>query len=267
MIKLLAIDMDGTCLNDKKLISEETLLALRRLSASGVEIVPTTGRALRCCPHQLTENRFYRYVITSNGACVTDLDTDTDLYRAEIPCRQVLSLLEECRKLHLGVSVHAKHEFILQGRLLQTLGKLSYGQDAAQARQICSISGMLKQEQADIEEIQLFYFSPSARKRLEQVLSRQKNLIATYSPAYVELYAPHASKGTALSQLANQLHIQREEIACIGDADNDLSMFASSGLRFAMGNAVPELAAQADVILPSNNDSGVAEAINRYLLP
>ena len=66
--------------------------------------------------------------------------------------------------------------------------------------------------------------------------------------------------------LAGHLGIGREEIACIGDGENDLSMFASSGLRIAMGNAVDMLKVQADHITETNRNDGAAKAIEHYIL-
>ena len=72
-------------------------------------------------------------------------------------------------------------------------------------------------------------------------------------------------KGKALSVLAEKLGIDKSEIACIGDGENDLPMFDVSGLKFAMGNAVDELKKKADAVLSSNNENGVAEAVNMIL--
>lgn len=81
MIRLLAIDMDGTCLNGRSRISPRTMAALEAAHNAGILIVPTTGRTLTCLPHQLAARRdLYRYVITSNGARVTDLQTSQTLF-------------------------------------------------------------------------------------------------------------------------------------------------------------------------------------------
>ena len=85
MIRLLAIDMDGTCLTSRKRITDSTLSALSDAAARGVEIVPTTGRALTCLPHQLEDCQFYRYVISSNGARVTDTRTGETLHTCLMP--------------------------------------------------------------------------------------------------------------------------------------------------------------------------------------
>lgn len=110
--------------------------------------------------------------------------------------------------------------------------------------------------------MQLFF--PSARRPdVEKTLSGYEGFSAAYSDLYVEVFSKAASKGNALRALGEHLSIPKDEIACIGDGENDQSMFQASGLRFAMGNAVESLKAQADYILPTNRQDGVAAAIDR----
>ena len=93
------------------------------------------------------------------------------------------------------------------------------------------------------------------------MLSAYPELEKAWSGNYVEIYSQEATKGTALAALAKHL-----EVECIGDAANDLPMFQQAGLRFAMGNAIDQLKEQADVILPSCDENGVAQAIYTHLL-
>jgi hydroxymethylpyrimidine pyrophosphatase-like HAD family hydrolase len=82
----------------------------------------------------------------------------------------------------------------------------------------------------------------------------------------LEFLHPEASKGNAVMDLAARLGIAREEVMCIGDNGNDLSMIEAAGCGVAMGNAIPEIKAAADIITSTNNENGVAEAINNVLL-
>ncbi len=266
LIRLLAIDMDETCLNDKKYISKENLAAMKQAADAGIMIVPTTGRALSCLPHQLKEQPFYRYVISSNGAVVTDTHTGKDLFQAAIPHQQAMEFLSRCDAIDTGISAHIHHEFVIQGHGLRLLGKLNYGKDALASKYAKNIADLLLQEPADVEEIQLFYFSKETEARTKQLLSRYDCFLQSGSSHYTELYSKQASKGNALDALAKHLELSPADIACIGDADNDLSMFRASGLKFAMGNAIPALKELADFVVPSNNDSGVAYAIKHHLL-
>ncbi len=266
MIKLLAVDMDGTCLNDKKYISEQTLSALREAADAGILVIPTTGRALNCLPTQLMKEHFYRYAISSNGALANDVRTGECLFEARIPCQEVLPLLKESSRNHLGISAHINQDFVLQGHFLLAMGKMSYRKDAVNTVYTKSVEELIKREQTDVEEVQLFHFTPAARKRAAEMLAGYPQFDMAFSDFYVEIYSRKASKGSALAALAERLGICKEEVACIGDAENDLSMFASSGMKFAMGNAIHKLKEKADVVLPDNNSDGVACAIREYLL-
>ena len=263
---MLAVDMDGTCLNDKNIISEENLKALRVASHKSIVVVPTTGRALSSLPHQLNSESFYRYVISSNGAVLTDLKNNCKLFSALMANELVISLLEAVEDLKLGISIHANDEFILQGKLLAAMGRISYGVDAKQGIVVKNICEYLKEKKCDVEEIQLFFFNEKTRNNLKDILNKYQNIEYAFTDKYVELYSSKATKGNALEALANHLNITTNDVACIGDSENDLTMFEAAGFKMAMGNAIEELKTRADVCLTSNNENGVADGINNYLL-
>lgn len=279
MIKLLAVDMDGTCLDRRSRMTDATLEALRKAAGRGVIIVPTTGRNLECIPHRLAagtlfttgamdekKNRdLFRYVISSNGACVTDIRERKEIFRASVPADDVLPLLRECGKLRLGIASHIRHRYLLEGRFLTMAGRLVYGKDA---RGVCCVRSMeefIRKGGYKVEEFQFYFFSPGAEQDVRSVLEKYPDLRAAYTGIYVEVYSKDASKGRALAELARHLDIRKEEIACIGDGENDLSMFEAAGLRIAMGNAVEDLKKQADHVTDSNARDGAAKAVEWIL--
>lgn len=279
MIKLLAVDMDGTCLDRRSRMTDATLEALRKAAGRGVIIVPTTGRNLECIPHRLAagtlfttgamdekKNRdLFRYVISSNGACVTDIRERKEIFRAPVPADDVLPLLRECGKLRLGIASHIRHRYLLEGRFLTMAGRLVYGKDA---RGVCCVRSMeefIRKGGYKVEEFQFYFFSPGAERNVCSVLEKYPDLRAAYTGIYVEVYSKDASKGRALAELARHLNIRKEEIACIGDGENDLSMFEAAGLRIAMGNAVEDLKKQADHVTDSNARDGAAKAVEWIL--
>ena len=279
MIKLLAVDMDGTCLDRRSRMTDATLEALRKAAGRGVIIVPTTGRNLECIPHRLAagtlfttgamdekKNRdLFRYVISSNGACVTDIRERKEIFRAPVPADDVLPLLRECGKLRLGIASHIRHRYLLEGRFLTMAGRLVYGKDA---RGVCCVRSMeefIRKGGYKVEEFQFYFFSPGAEQDVRSVLEKYPDLRAAYTGIYVEVYSKDASKGRALAELARHLNIRKEEIACIGDGENDLSMFEAAGLRIAMGNAVEDLKKQADHVTDNNARDGAAKAVEWIL--
>ena len=279
MIKLLAVDMDGTCLDRRSRMTDATLETLRKAAGRGVIIVPTTGRNLECIPHRLAagtlfttgamdekKNRdLFRYVISSNGACVTDIRERKEIFRAPVPADDVLPLLRECGKLRLGIASHIRHRYLLEGRFLTMAGRLVYGKDARGVCCVRSMEDFIRKGGYKVEEFQFYFFSPGAEQDVRSVLEKYPDLRAAYTGIYVEVYSKDASKGRALAELARHLNIRKEEIACIGDGENDLSMFEAAGLRIAMGNAVEDLKKQADHVTDSNARDGAAKAVEWIL--
>lgn len=266
MIKLLAVDMDGTCLDSKSRISENTVKALRNAAEKGITVVPTTGRNLNCIPHRLKKETFYGYAITSNGACVIDLKENKKIYNSCISWETAVEILDDFRGKGLGITAQIDNEYYLQGKLLSFAGKIYYGKDSENSLCIKSVSDFVKTKHSEVEEIQLYFLRPKARETTEKILTSYPTVSSAYSNIYVEIFDKNASKGIALSELAKHLGINKNEIACIGDGENDLTMFEESGMKFAMGNAVDALKEKADYILPDNNSDGVAYAIEKYIL-
>ena len=112
------------------------------------------------------------------------------------------------------------------------------------ARQVRRVTDMMKEiagTRHGIEEIQFYFLGKNAREMTKGILARYADLSAAYTDQYVEIFSKQASKGTALCALAQELGIERSEIACIGDGENDLTMFRAAGMKMAMGNAVEEI--------------------------
>ncbi len=280
MIRLLAVDMDGTCLDRRSRMSERILRVLREAAGRGIIVVPATGRNLECLPHRLAagtirrtgtrdddKNRgLFRYVISSNGAKVTDIYGKKTVFHASISQKDALSLLEKCRGKGLGTAAHVRHRYLLQGRILTAAGLIIYGKDAKGAWCVRDMEEFISRNNCEVEEFQFYFVTPGSKRKLRSVLERYPSLRAAYTPIYAEVFSEKASKGNALNALAAHLGIRKDEIACIGDGENDLSMFAASGVRIAMGNAVDALKQKADHVTVSNSRDGAARAIEQYIL-
>lgn len=272
--------MDGTCLDARSRMTDRTLWALRKAAEKGVIIVPATGRNLECIPHRLAAGTLrrtgspddhankglFRYVISSNGARVTDIFERKTIFQASVKHEDALTLLEKCRGKGLGIASHVRHRYLLQGRFLTTAGLLIYGKDAKGVYCVRDMEAFIHRNDCEVEEFQFYFLLPGAKEKVRAILRDYLSLHAAYTGIYVEVYSENASKGNALAALAGHLGIRQEEIACIGDGENDLSMFASSGLKIAMGNAVDILKVQSDHITETNRNDGAAKAIEHYIL-
>ena len=266
MIRLLAVDMDGTCLTSKKRITDRTMTALRQASEKGVIIVPITGRSLDCLPRQLIGEDFYRYVITSNGARIIDVQSNKTLYSKLIPQKNAIAILLEGKRCGLGLTAHVKNQNIIEGTSLYLKGRLLYKKDAKDAIRTKNVVNKIKELNGNVEEIQLFFFNEKAEKNARKIVKEAPELSASFGSIYVEIYSKDTSKGLAIRTLSGILGISKDEIMCIGNGENDLTMFEESGVKIAVDNAEPCLKAKADLIVSSNNADGVAEAIEKFCL-
>ena len=267
MIRLLALDMDGTCLNGRSRMTEETIRTIRKAADAGIIIVPTSGRPLTCLPYQMTQEKgSYRYTITSNGAQVVDLEEKKTLFRMLMKRERVVQFLRECEELNVVRMTHIQHRYVMEGPLMEVAGRIVYGRDVDGIRRVNDMEAFVEKIHYDIEEVQVYFFSGRTRRKVAEILEDYPEFSSAFGSKYVEIFAKNTSKGTALNALASRLGIAKEEIACIGDSANDLPMFEAAGLKIAMGNAVPELKKKADIVAYSNHIDGAAKAIEQYIL-
>lgn len=267
MIKMLAIDMDGTLLNSFSRISSADLNALYRLKEAGILIVPATGRTISALPHSLMEHPdLFRYIISSNGAVLYDRLQQKNLALQAIPHDLAADLVDTFRYDPVFLSAHIDHEYWVDGKLMQINGRIVFGKDALKTKVAKNLSKIIKETSSPIEEIQLYFLGRKTKEKIKQKLKDFPELHGAFTSAYVEIFDRMASKGKALKNLAEQLGIEKEEIACIGDGENDVLMFSQAGLSIAMGNAKEAIQEKADRITKSHNQNGVAYAIDEYIL-
>lgn len=122
------------------------------------------------------------------------------------------------------------------------------------------------------ETLRLVSFGPIERLRSafdalgDAPVGRQILPLGSYGLAELTIFSPDSSKGSGLRWLAQRLGVPMSQTLAIGDGVNDVSMLRSAGLGVAMGNAAPEIQAEANAVTTSNDEDGVALAIERYVL-
>ena len=265
MIKLLAVDMDGTCLNSEGKMSDKTYNALKKAAESGIIVVPATGRNINCLPMKIKNESFYRYVISSNGSLVVDLEEGRELSTAYIGKETAVAILKELKKHLIFTAVHMNRDFYVNGIILYFGVRRVLKADAENLKIVRNLSRFVRKRDVTVEEFQLFYKGEGYRDIISDIIAPHKDICAAFSKGYAELFHRDGTKGTALLRLASHLGITPDEIVCIGDEENDISMFEAAGHPFAMGNAVDKIKALAERVLPTNNEDGVAFAIDEIL--
>lgn len=269
MIKLIAIDMDGTLLNDKKEISTKNKTVLQEAAHAGIKIVLCTGRPKSGIIPYFDQLHLSNeeYVIGNNG-CFTMTSKDWQFLRLEGIAMEHLETLEallvDFPQLNLV--------------LFTTDANYILGQDInPQAKHDAEIefSQIFHTDLASFKEknipvlVPIFMGEPSIldrfQERFEKQLSQDFNTVRSLDYAF-EALPIGVSKAKALKELAQDLGIEAKEVMAIGDGNNDLEMLQFAGLAVAMANANDTVKKKADYITGSNEESGVAKAILDYVL-
>lgn len=267
MIKLVAIDIDGTLLNDKREITENVKNAIQEAKEAGVKIVITTGRPLpgvKDILDQLNLREKGDYVITYNGALVQATDTGEEFIREPLTKEDFLEIETESRRI--GVHMHA-----ITASGIYTANR-DIGRYSVHEAFLVNMPLYYRtvEEMGKLDFVKMMYVDDKqtldlAIEKLNREFYKKYNLVKS-APFYLEVLNKKASKGNAVMHLANKLGIKVEETMAIGDEENDRSMLEIVGNPVVMGNGNPDIKKIAKYITKSNNEDGVAHAIKTYVL-
>ncbi|WP_099224596.1 sugar-phosphatase [Listeria costaricensis] len=268
MYKLVAIDIDGTLLNDSHEITTEVKDAIREAKKKGVKIVLCTGRPLVGVEQYLSDLELREegdYVISFNGAMVQDTFTKKVLTHLTLGYADLAEIYAFSEKANLHMHFFDSATLYTPNR---QIGKYTINEAYLTGAQL--VFQEIEQTPRDImmSKAMLIDEPELLEAGIAQVPAEfhEKFHLVRSTPFYLEILNKDASKGNAVHALAEKLGIQQAEVMCIGDQENDMTMIKYAGLGVAMGNATDEIKQAAGFITATNNESGVAVAIRKFIL-
>jgi Cof subfamily protein (haloacid dehalogenase superfamily) len=270
--QMLALDLDGTVLKNDKTISPRTLKSLKEAADRGVRIVPATGRVAKMVPVELLRLPGTRYILSSNGANVVDFKEKKTIYSNPMTAADSLRLVRFLASRGLFVEAYCGGASFADSSALSNLRRTGLPErffryiDASQTF-VGSLPDFLEQKRIPLEKVNIPYLPNLEKERLEQKIQAMGPYSLTSSGFFnLEINAAGASKGDGLLHLCGILGIERDRVMAFGDGDNDRSMLRFAGLGVAMGNAEPGLFREADEVTGTNEEDGVAQAIEKLVL-
>jgi len=267
-IRLIAMDLDGTLLDDGKRIPPENLVAIRRCAARGVKIVLASGRMTPSVEPVAAELGVETFIISYNGAvvCAPATEGRRRLLHSPLPSDIAGELIEfGLRRRYMFNFYHDDRVYGPAAPDLRPFAELYSARTGARYELLDDFS-ILK----GIAPSKFLYVtSPEEREKLRDEMlepfGKRCSIVRT-DPEYLEFLAPGVDKGSALSALLTMLRLRKENAMAIGDGENDIPLLEAAGLPVAMANASPECLSRAEWVTGrDNSNGGVAEAIERFL--
>ena len=273
MIRLIAIDVDGTLLDTRGQIPQANIDAIHDAVSAGIHIALVTGRSYPFArpiadplPSSIT-------LIVSNGAIERNMD-GSRVARRLLDRQIARAVLESTRPFRQLAALVFDRDADRQV-MFETMDWEHPGRKGYWARNQSLIAKSVPLEDALVEDpIQvMFNGGVEAMRSLYCALHAEANGFAVSLTEYVhrdfsliDVTAPNATKGRALAWRAAQLRLSREEVMAVGDNFNDLEMLEFAGLPVVMANAVDGLKQRGWAVTRDNESGGLAEAIRRFAL-
>jgi len=264
--KMLVLDLDDTLLCDNHRISDRNKDMLMKAQKLGVYVVLASGRptpAMTQYAEELELKKYGSYIISYNGAVITDMHKEATIFEQNLSKEQIHSLYDFSKDNNVDIITYTSDSIISETRskyidVEVELTKMIFNQVSCFKSAVTgpAIKCLLLEE-------------PKYLKTIETKLKKEKpnKSISLSKPFFLEVMPQGIDKAASIARLAKKLDIKQEEIIAVGNAGNDLTMVEYAGLGVWVDNVSPELRNCADIIVASNNEHGVAEVVEKYIVP
>lgn len=271
-IKMVVFDLDGTILNESRIISQRNKEAVHSLRDAGIEYTLASGRTELQMRLYAEELDVRLPIIACNGAVVYDHREDRNLYRKQMSEQLIVDALEYLIANRMDFMCYSAECIYYPdyGRKIEVMHLYNEKARASGSRLIRTetVNNRVREVAAiGMVKILVMIVRHEDRQAICDIVApHDATVVASMSDA-LDIMAPNVSKGSGMAQLASIRGIDLKEVVAFGDHDNDASMLAMAGTGIAMGQATAAARAVADLIAPPCDDDGVAIAIESYILP
>lgn len=275
-IKAIALDIDGTLTNDEKRITPRTREALIAAQERGVRVVLASGRpvqGLRALAGELDLARHHGLLVAYNGAVVVDAATDDELFSQPLSVEEARAVVDHMRGFDVITWVNYGEELLVEDPfrcMIEHRGApkniIKYERDACDliVREVRDLRAAIDRPVEKVLTAGTDTYLQEHWRAMARPFADALSCVFT-ADFYFEYMARDVHKGRALAGALPRIGIELAEVAAFGDAQNDLTMLTSAGTGVAMGNATDEVKAAADMVTLTNNEDGIAHALEKIL--
>jgi len=261
-IKIVLADVDGTLVNQEKVLTDRAVAAVKRLHEAGIEFAVTSGRPPRGMSMLIEPLALTTPIAAFNGGLI--VRPDMSVIEQRTIAEELLSpTIELLADQGLDVWLYSGADWLVRDPKAPHVDRESKTVkfDPKVVQSFDGVTDVAKIVGVSDDHDLVAKSTEQVREKFGERVSAAQS-----QPYYLDVTHPQANKGEVVTYLSAHLGIPAEQFATIGDMPNDVLMFARSGLSIAMGNAGPEVHRAARRVTASNEDEGFAKAIERFVL-
>ena len=264
--KLIALDLDGTLKNSKNKITPKTKEALIKAQQQGVKIVLASGRPTPGLRHEAAElelDQYEGYLLSFNGAHVSDYKTKETIYEQTLTIKEAKRAYDRAKEYGLACMTYEDDVVVTEDNEDEYVIVEGNINDI-EVKKIESFKDNLKNP---IHKVLLTGKPEYVASIVEEFKQPYGDSLSIYrsAPFFIEVMAQGIDKAASLDRLAKSLGIKQEEVMAFGDGYNDLSMIEYAGMGISMANGVDGVKERANFITLSNDEDGIAYALDKFL--
>lgn len=275
-VKLIALDMDGTLFNSQGEISQKDIETLKKATEAGVAIAVATGRAYVELPIEMLYEVGIRYAITGNGSAVYRLPDKECIYSDCLDNEVVCTIIRELKELDIYYDIYVDGLVYCPKSVCHNIRKMDMPESLHEHIErtrivVDDLEDYIRSCGKSVEKTTLNFAyledgTCLGKAESAEILDRYPQVEYLSGGFHNwEFTRAGVNKGTGLRFLAERIGVPMDLTMACGDSENDLSMLGAAHIAVAMENAKPEIKERANYITRSNDESGVAYAIDHFV--
>lgn len=265
--KVLVLDIDGTLTNSRKEISPATKAGIINIMERGHKVILASGRptpGMQRYEKELELEKYGGYLLSFNGARIVECRTGEIVYQRTLPLALLPSFYGFAKRNGCGLVTYLGEEVISAFAPDQYV-ELEARINGMPIRQVDKFLDFVD---FDINKC-LMTAEPEKAAVLETELREKYGAVASIyrsEPFFIEIMPKNVDKGSSLDKMLETIGMTKEDAICCGDGFNDVSMIQYAGVGVAMGNAQPAVKEAADYITKTNDEDGLVQVIDKFIL-
>lgn len=263
--RAIALDLDGTLTNHDKEVTPITRQALMRAQKDGAHIILASGRptyGIAPIADHLEIDKYNGYILSYNGGKIVNWQTKEELYSNHLPNNVIPILYNYAKENGYALLGYAGKEIITE----MPDDKYVKEESRINKMEIRKVDNLLESLESNPTKLLMTGDASlmiKAEEELAEIVGNRMDVFRS-APFFIELVPKGIDKAQSLNRLLELIGLSTNDMIAFGDGYNDLSMLKLAGVGVAMANAVPEVRAEADFITKSNEEDGVAFAIEKF---